>query len=552
MMDNVYRNAHCTIAADAAGDSNGGCIQEQNPLLIRPCKIFLPETGPLYCLPHESSLERIFESEPLAKRAWALQERILSPRVLHCATDQLFWECNEDFKCQIHTQDLRDSGEFCRLPRTIQWTSNFWDSNISPYILWQRVVQDYCSRSLSREEDKLIALSGVAKFFQSWMVTDIYLAGLWYNSFPLGLLWKSIDPVKATRPAKYRAPSWSWASIDGAVVLRKIEPSMDTCILCLDILSSNINLVSDDPTGQVRGGSLQVYGLMKRVSLHKSILEALSGYETLTLVPVEELLENNKNSELDSRPTSVEISFFPDSNTQTLGSEQAEIYCLLVESSRESRSPTIGGLVINSTESPDCFQRIGTFQASGPIACAALKYNLLATVRNPQDAWEWFDSSNPMAQCSIPIRPKRNAADLTYRPDTFLRRRFHDDFAGTMKESKMFQFENTYNPCRSIAHNNNPYASFAPAPWRPWESNSGSGAHDPSTLPNSTPNSADWTSQSNKSSWNPLSSSRRSKTKVVHANYLAKKTDPTSVYYLDPVYPQETFQKLKPRALTLV
>jgi len=33
------------------------------------------------------------ENEPPSKRGWCLQERLLSRRVLHYATSQMFWEC---------------------------------------------------------------------------------------------------------------------------------------------------------------------------------------------------------------------------------------------------------------------------------------------------------------------------------------------------------------------------------------------------------------------------------------------------------------------------
>jgi hypothetical protein len=42
-----------------------------------------------------------------------------------------------------------------------------------------------------------------------------YLAGLWESQLPYGLLWISLVPH--TRPTTERAPSWTWASIDGPV-----------------------------------------------------------------------------------------------------------------------------------------------------------------------------------------------------------------------------------------------------------------------------------------------------------------------------------------------
>jgi hypothetical protein len=160
MMDNVYRNAHCTIAAACAADGNGGCIVNQNTQIVLPCTIYT-DHGPILCMPPEALLQKIFESEPLEQRAWALQERILSLRILYCTTDQLFWECNEEFKCQTYPNDLRANGDFRKVPRMM--AQSFEHANL--HVQWNGVFEDYCKRSLTREGDKLIALSGIAKAF---------------------------------------------------------------------------------------------------------------------------------------------------------------------------------------------------------------------------------------------------------------------------------------------------------------------------------------------------------------------------------------------------
>jgi len=36
-----------------------------------------------------------WERWPLPKRAWVLQERLLAPRVVRFASEELFWECRE-------------------------------------------------------------------------------------------------------------------------------------------------------------------------------------------------------------------------------------------------------------------------------------------------------------------------------------------------------------------------------------------------------------------------------------------------------------------------
>ncbi|KAF4844985.1 hypothetical protein CGCSCA4_v007134 [Colletotrichum siamense] len=115
------------------------------------------------------------------------------------------------------------------------------------YNLWYEIIWDYSNRLSSEESDKLPGLAGLAKTLAN-MTGDEYVAGLWKRDIVSGLLWKtrrwnmdgeykgrqiprrSIRPVPAgfvpsgphgaiqhTRASCWRAPSWSWASLDGQV-----------------------------------------------------------------------------------------------------------------------------------------------------------------------------------------------------------------------------------------------------------------------------------------------------------------------------------------------
>jgi Heterokaryon incompatibility protein (HET) len=55
--------------------------------------------------------------EPLNSRAWTLQERILSPRILHYGTDQMYWECRE---CLLAEDGTRFNDVFCSVESILQ------------------------------------------------------------------------------------------------------------------------------------------------------------------------------------------------------------------------------------------------------------------------------------------------------------------------------------------------------------------------------------------------------------------------------------------------
>jgi hypothetical protein len=54
---------------------------------------------------------------------------------------------------------------------------------------WLRLVEDYTSRHLTREDDNLPALAGVAKFIHR-ATSSTYLAGHWRSSILETLCWK--------------------------------------------------------------------------------------------------------------------------------------------------------------------------------------------------------------------------------------------------------------------------------------------------------------------------------------------------------------------------
>jgi hypothetical protein len=77
------------------------------------------------------------------------------------------------------------------------------------------VVTEYSKTDLSFEKDRMMALSGIATAVTQSSGMH-YLAGLWKELLPMGLLWHLYHPkYKGTRLD--RAPSWSWQSIDRPV-----------------------------------------------------------------------------------------------------------------------------------------------------------------------------------------------------------------------------------------------------------------------------------------------------------------------------------------------
>jgi hypothetical protein len=107
-MRDVYTNAALTVATTASRNSQGGLFYTRSPLLISPCFVAMERDGfqfqPLivYLFDKFRIFGRTYAvSAPLGTRGWAMQERILSRRILHCAEDQLYWECAAGPACEV-------------------------------------------------------------------------------------------------------------------------------------------------------------------------------------------------------------------------------------------------------------------------------------------------------------------------------------------------------------------------------------------------------------------------------------------------------------------
>lgn len=143
-------------------------------------------------------------------RAWTLQEWLLSPRVLHIDTMTL-WDCFEGYGNEANRRSMI-SPKLTRHPKGLG----------SPMgIEWMDIVRQFTTRHLTKAEDRLPALAGLAaRYAQTTGFT--YMCGLWLEELPQGLTWSYIHgPGKAAakRPSGSSLPSWSWACYDDEVLI---------------------------------------------------------------------------------------------------------------------------------------------------------------------------------------------------------------------------------------------------------------------------------------------------------------------------------------------
>ena len=281
-MPNIYRNSHITIAAAATENSTGGIFIDRSWLPIsKPCKLPVmvdsaKNYGSVYFdVPFDAKLDKNLETNYLRTRAWCIQESLLSHRLLTFDTLQMSYTCVREGLVESREMPRilarEERNKFLEQFQGGASTLRPGDSDTlrRMIISWYDIVYDYTRRDLTFSNDKLVAISGIANIVGT-CIQDKYYAGLWRHDMPRALLWSPYEeetlpnaPHKSGLPPIYRAPSWSWASIESPI----------SCFLCrerlpippiAEVLDVGTTLVGEDVYGQVTAGKLTIRGPMRR------------------------------------------------------------------------------------------------------------------------------------------------------------------------------------------------------------------------------------------------------------------------------------------------
>jgi hypothetical protein len=343
-MYEIYKNSYCNISATAATDSEQGLFANREPRELWEDEVNLNVDGiPGQKTSHKHPIkrcsildlsfwERNVDDAPVNRRAWVLQERLMAPRVLHFCKDQIAWECGkldaaESFRDGLPSYRLKggDVIHGGRLKGLPEQDTNSQDLPRMAYQRWKRVVEVYSKTNLANGEDKLIALSGIAKMMSA-QVGQTYVAGLWREYIASQLLWR-VEPVfesglfsyPSKRSKDYRAPSFSWAAIDAPQGVTYGEITEEG--LLINVGKDNVVPPpgTHDKFGLVQSAYLEVTGILKKIEMKKTVKkENNPRYEWNLETKASKLTEDwYSNVFLDS----------PDSDIDVFG-PQGDVYCL--------------------------------------------------------------------------------------------------------------------------------------------------------------------------------------------------------------------------------
>lgn len=191
---------------------------------------------------------------PWSERGWTLQEGLLPKRLLFFCSTQMVWKCCEEV--------VYERGEKTVPMHDIQNTfweeggRNYWGFDLftkfqlmpwyiaipnhnlhaEKYRLWYELVEEFTTRVLTYQSDRLVAISGLATKYQAMLGGDQYLAGFWRADIIRGLLWhvsgqKIFDELtlRGVLGDRYDSPSWSWAGLPGTYTIKNDHAACLDC-----------------------------------------------------------------------------------------------------------------------------------------------------------------------------------------------------------------------------------------------------------------------------------------------------------------------------------
>ncbi|KAF2016812.1 heterokaryon incompatibility protein [Aaosphaeria arxii CBS 175.79] len=272
VMGQVYSNSYCNISAANAPDSDHTLFCIRNPEAFLPQTIGITVDGCTHR--YHVSDYRFWETEVsqalINTRGWVLQERLLSPRVLHFGERQLFWECRQKDAAEVSPGGLSHKSSRCPRLKDLAphgvIVNDETNSDATAYNYWVQIVRTYTACQLSYPNDKLVALSAIAKVMRD-ILRDEYVAGMWRRYLGFELLWSVRGDLTrfASRPQKYRCPSWSWAAVDGGI--NPGLPDVDTASLLIEVVDFKVDYLTNDNTSLVQDGWLHLRGVLKQLKL---------------------------------------------------------------------------------------------------------------------------------------------------------------------------------------------------------------------------------------------------------------------------------------------
>jgi hypothetical protein len=285
-MGNIYKYCAFTISAATCADSTDNVLKTPitREYIKQRCYTAGNRSGADLWAFASHDIQEWHErrNNRLRERAWALQEQVLSPRTDTWTLLQTVWSCcvsacSEENPTGTHREydDKQIFSDLKNLCASEEHLSAVHGDRLKCYgkstgqcmmDLWYRILRDFESRKITFEEDRLPALSGLAKEVARH-IKDEYLAGIWRTDFQNGLLWSRSIP--SDRKGVYVAPSWSSISsccAAGTMSFACVTPNIQQgrLVSIAEVVQVDLECAGEDPFGRLLSGTLRLKAPAKK------------------------------------------------------------------------------------------------------------------------------------------------------------------------------------------------------------------------------------------------------------------------------------------------
>lgn len=366
-MASIYQNSYVTISATHASNGSRRCLSDRQKAVKIPYENTtmkeLALRARLYSDHHpDADGNPARPTGPLSLRAWALQEHVMSTRVLHYTATELMFECRTYYRCECMPERKTRVTTPALIPRAVAskrpdavWTA------------WHRIMEQYSTRALTIPRDKLPAISGIASKIREATHSD-YLAGLWKNNLASDLMWQRAIPTPSDEhlfaPETWRAPSFCWSSLDAPVTYyTPDDDERQTFISSITLVSSTVVPTGLNALGTVSDASLTLRGPTVTAPLSGKYIRG--AWEYVLLIKGTSAISISQDcclvkTRVSSASPKEQWTVRRAQQKETLSDFEAPVLCLSVA----RYDDFISGIVLGASERKSgAWERLGTFAA---------------------------------------------------------------------------------------------------------------------------------------------------------------------------------------------
>ncbi|KAF1347253.1 HET-domain-containing protein [Lizonia empirigonia] len=218
LMESVFSQAYCTIAATAAVDSKAGFLMRD----VRFDSVYVRDTSgnEFYVSNDIDDFDKHVGKAKLNTRAWVMQEAVLSRRIIHFSANQVYWECGKGVYCENFVMLERYFTLDSNFPKRMLISGRKRTLNCISYL-----VQEYSKRDLTVPTDRRVAISALEDRIKDALNKRYGRAsnyrssryGIFRDFLHRNLLWRADDCQLKKIEHEPPLPSWTWMAYSGGV-----------------------------------------------------------------------------------------------------------------------------------------------------------------------------------------------------------------------------------------------------------------------------------------------------------------------------------------------